>query len=95
MLLISVVLTNVIYAIMIVFYLNFMSQISNFSVKYDTTHRTDYRFQMSHLSNMLYVLNDTYFNASLAATLQSTSYFYTFRPYEVKNYSYYVNKSSD
>ena len=81
---------NSIYVISIIYYSNFMSQIYSFSVKYNNTHRADLRFQMCHVSDLLFLLNDKYLNATANQNLNSTAIYYTYIPYDVKISSYYV-----
>jgi hypothetical protein len=81
---------NTIYVISIIYYSNFMSQIYSFSVKYNNTHRADLRFQMCHVSDLLFLLNDEFLNATADDDLEKTALYYTYIPYDVKISSYYV-----
>ena len=89
------VMMNAIYIISIVDYTTFMTQIYSFSNKYDNTHRADLRFQMAHISQVLYLLDEPYYNESAQDTLENSSLYYTFLPYEVKLSSYYVSQLPD
>ena len=81
---------NALYTLSIVYYTQFMSQIYNFTVKFDSTTRADYRLLLSHVSDILFLINDTSILQLDGMNINESSLHYTFVQFSVGQKSYYV-----
>ena len=81
---------NGIYIASIVLYYNFMTQIYDFGIKYENTHKAETVFQMAYTSSILLLANESYLQTSNQQPILETALNFSFSPYTVKSLSLYV-----